>query len=489
MNRHRLRLSLLVVCAPLLLGFVLPQCGGLKSVDFERISLNGFDPVDEAQDKNSYAWAMDYFLPDGAQDGHLYVGTGNNLGGLLAYGVMAVVNGEDPREGAPIRPPEIRRYRPGLGPMEWERVLDYRDIESDPNWRTIGFRYMTTYRAKNDGVNYLYAASMGAVPALWRSASGNPGDWELVLEFDTGSIRWMEEHQGLLYLSLATDIPGTDLVRIGRIWATDGDTVWPVIEDGFGNPDNIEVECLTSYNGWLYAGTLNQSTGYEVWKLAGPNGDEPPVQIVANGGPDPRNDIAGTPKIFKGKLYIGSLIFQGGFNVETLNGFKGCDIIRIDENDHWETVVGKNSISGYDSGFNHFTNAYLWWMEEHDGWLYASTYDQAAMLQPLVEYLPELIPALINGELGDLLDDSAFEKRSLLEWLFNSGCDLYKSEDGIHWGEVFQNGLGNPNNYGIRTMKSIGSYLYLGTANNNEGLEIWRGMPKDGAAAELDTAE
>jgi hypothetical protein len=35
--------------------------GGLTAGDFEKISLNGFDPEDNAVDKNDYAWAIEYF--------------------------------------------------------------------------------------------------------------------------------------------------------------------------------------------------------------------------------------------------------------------------------------------------------------------------------------------------------------------------------------------------------------------------------------------
>lgn len=473
-----------VGAVPLLMGLTLPQCAGLNAKDFEQICVSGFDPADNAVDKNYYAWSMEYFVPDGATEGYLYVGTGNNISGLVGYGFTAFLAGLDPREGAPIRPPELRRYRPDLGPLEWERVLDYRDVETDPDWTTIGFRMMKTYRAQSDGVNYLYAATMGTYPKLWRTATGNPGDWEAVLELETGSIRWMEEHKGLLYLAFATDVPNTDLPRIGRIWATDGAAFWPVMEDGFGNPNNIEIECLVSYNGWLYAGTLNQTTGYEIWKFIGPAGDEAPVRIVANGGPDSRNDLAGTPKVFQGNLYMGSLIFQGGINMETLNGFKGCDIIRIDPNDNWQTIVGPGGLSGYTSGFNFFTNAYQWWMEEHDGWLYASTYDASGMYRSVLEYLPKL-PELMGGLGGSkagLLDAIEALQDDLSDMIWNRGADLYKSFDGVHWFEVTQDGLGDRNNYGIRTMKSVGPYLYLGTTNPKTGLEIWRSIPTTHAA-------
>ena len=39
-----------------------------------------------------------------------------------------------------------------------------------------------------------------------------------------------------------------------------------------------------------------------------------------------------------------------------------------------------------------------------------------------------------------------------------------------------QDALGN---YGIRTMESVGEFLYIGTANPFDGLEIWRGRSSE----------
>ncbi|MFA6244818.1 MAG: hypothetical protein WC655_27995, partial [Candidatus Hydrogenedentales bacterium] len=81
-KRHYIAgLTLLLACS------MLPQCGvgGLESRDFIKVSQNGFDPTDNEEDINSYAWAMRYFKADEAQDGYLYVGTGNNIAGLIGF--------------------------------------------------------------------------------------------------------------------------------------------------------------------------------------------------------------------------------------------------------------------------------------------------------------------------------------------------------------------------------------------------------------------
>jgi hypothetical protein len=173
----------------------------------------------------------------------------------------------------PVQPPQIRRYRPDWSPMAWEVVLDYADHEQPP-YLNEGFRSMALYRARADGRTYLYAGTMAAhSPAIWRSATGDPGTWQRVFVFPDdpatriGSIRGMAAHDdGLLYVSVTASgdvLPG----GVGQIWATDGTAFTPVVTDGFGNPHNGGIATLASFAGCLYAGTYNPETGYEVWKL------------------------------------------------------------------------------------------------------------------------------------------------------------------------------------------------------------------------------
>ena len=443
---------------------------------FEKISENGFDAADNAADWNDYPWAMSYFTPDGKSEGQLFVGTGNGIDEMVLalFGVM---------EGLPAvsRPPEIRRFRPDQGTTSWERVFDFRNLDAGPEYAATGFRSMAVYRAQSDGVNYLYAGTFGTHPLLLRSATGEPDSWTVVWEApDTEkaragleSIRWMTVHNGLLYIAITKEFsPGGGT---GQILASDGDTVWPVMEDGFGNPDNLGVMSLISWNGWLYAGTANAATGFEIWRFAGPGGDgESPVKVVGNGGTDSRNQAANAPFVFQDRLYFGSMIV-GGVR------FRGCDILRIDAEDNWEVIVGPDSLSGWGPGFNHDANAYIWSMEEHGGCLYAGTWDMNGTFQFVADRpflalstIPGIVSLLVASDIGDML----FEKRAHtpLSCLIDAGADLYRSCDGTHWEPVFTNGLGDAYNFGVRNMASIDGKLYLGISNNFDGLEIWRGL-------------
>lgn len=466
MIRRNLPLTVIVLiclcplaCGPWLLE-PSAEVGGLRSTDFEQINLNGFDPEDNAVDHNDYAWAMEYFQADGADQGFVYVATGNDMVGLMLQGMGAMVGGGQLGQVTAF-PPEIRRYRPDIFPKAWERVLDYRDVETAPDFKTIGFRYMKAYRAQSNGINYLYAATFGEEATVWRSATGEPGSWAAVwTSGEIGSVRYMEEHSGILYLALANDAPVGE--QIGKIYATDGAQFWAVVTDGFGDAGNTGMMSLASYNGWLYAGTMNLANGCQIWKLLGPGGNAPPVRIVANGGPSPVNESAITPCVFQGGLYWGAMIYM---HSNVLKGLRAADIIRINADDTWETVVGPQSLSGFASGFNHWPNSYVWSMTVHDGWIYAGTFDQATVL------------ASIPDRLGGMFSGNAKEMNPV-EALSFAGADLFKSPDGVTWYLVTLNGFGDVGNYGFRTMKSVGSDLYIGTANPYDGLEIWLGRAR-----------
>ena len=472
--RMRILATLLSLSLPFLWLACAPSIpegvGGLEAGDFELISINGFETADNAVDMNDYAWSMAYFKPDNAQTGHVYVGTGNDMIGLMYQGVTAMI-GMGELGDVSARPPEIRRYRPDLGDTHWERVFDYREVETNPNFETIGFRYLKTYRAQADGINYLYAGTMGRVAAIWRTSTGEPGSWEQVWSSETeGSVRMMAEHKGLLYLALANEIPGTE--QIGKIYATDGQDIWPIIEDSFGNPENTGVMSLISFNNWLYAGTANKTTGYEIFKLEGPDGQTTPVKILDHGGPSSVNQSAITVCTYKNKLYVGNMIDP---MANIFSGFKAADIIRIDENDQWETVVGPGSISGFNSGFQHWPNTYIWAMTVHEDWLYASSYDQVSAFFNMLDNTDKLILALFNRQAKDA---------NIFEILATAGADLYKTQDGTTWYPVTLTGFGDVGNYGLRTLVSTGDELYAGTTNPFDGLEIWVGRSDNPSESE-----
>jgi hypothetical protein len=441
-----------------------------SQLNFEQVAEPGFDDRGRARLADS-AWSMRYFQADGADTGYLYVGTDNNILGLA---MAALRQRKAGKTQLPVQPPQIHRYRPDLGPQTWELVLDYADYERTP-YLNEGFRSMGIYKAQADGRSYLYASTMAAHnPEVWRTASGEPGSWEKVFTFPDepeskiGSIRGMIPHEdGLLYMSTTRSgdiLPG----GVGQIWSTDGMTFTRVITDGFGDPNNGGITSLASFNGCLYAGTYNPVTGYELWKLRCVSDHEAqPQRVIEGGAGQPHNEAVMSLRPFKDHLYIGTGI-PLGFNPITRHGPRGCDLIRVASDDSWEVVVGPvrdDPLSEYRPGFGWYLNAYCWYMKEHQDHLYLGTWDMSRTIAFLGQDAESVAPAF-----RPLLDHLVARPQ---DWSSPMGGDLYRTADGIHWEPVFTDGLGNPDNHGIRTLETTPAGLFVGTENPFTRLEVW----------------
>jgi len=322
----------------------------------------------------------------------------------------------------------------------------------------------------SSGRTYLYAGTFGNEPTLWRSRTGNPGTWEAVWSNPTeGSIRSLVAHNGILYIAVTHESEGLQVP--GEIHATDGQTVWPVVTDGFGTADNFGVYVLASFNDWLYAGTMNLGQGYEVWKLAGPDGQARPVRIIADGGTSRAQHAAGDMRVFQGRLYVTGIVL-GNLNSDVFGPrYRAADMLRIDDQDRVEVVVGPNSVGGVQSGFGYVHNSYLWCLEEHRGQLYCGTWNAASFLSPVDRYGAR-IQAALNKVLGPL-PFAGIPERGDFEFWTRKGARLYASEDGVAWHEVFRDGLGDHRNFAVRNLVSTGDTLYVGLANVENGLQIW----------------
>jgi hypothetical protein len=444
--------------------------GGLNVGDFEKVSLNGFDAADQAADLNDYAWSMAAFAADGAARDFLYVGTWNRVQQWKGF-----------QKHLPVYP-EIRRYRPDISPTAWETVLDTRDLSIPVHERPDGFRNMQVYRNQSDGKSYLYAGGRGETTSLWRSATGEPGSWERFWFMDReGSIRGMTVHHGLLYMAFYNDYAmlgdkasGGEKASEPLILATDGQDVWTASSDGFGNPNNVGIFTVQSFNGWLYAGTHNPTDGCEVWKLAGPDANAAPVKVFDHGGGRWLNEAAMTMFVYQDHMYIGT---QASFIWRMIGGLKAADTFRIDAQDRVEVVAGPKSVGGEASGFGEKGNAYVWSFCEHDGWLYAGTYDIVTGLTYMLTH-PEYLAGMMGLDLDfkfEPVNEKCLTGFDLITLQPNAGADLYKSQDGAHWYAVTVDGFGHQNNYGFRTMQSFDGKLFVGTANPYDGLEIWAG--------------
>ena len=134
---------------------------------------------------------------------------------------------------------------------------------------------------------------------------------------------------------------------------------------------------------------------------------------------------------------MGTGIPNGGYDRTFKIGPAAADLIRIHPDDSWDLVVGerrntqqgmKLPLSGLGAGFNDFFNGYIWRLAEHDGWLYAGTYNWSVFLPYLrTKRWPDRSRGLLaaSGVNNAVAEHGGFDLASLLvtivRWTAGSG--------------------------------------------------------------------
>lgn len=444
---------------------------GLTSGNFRQLGKNGIgDPA------NAYVHGMEWY------EGRLYCGMTRNSFKLLKLFPPIDPPALDPW---PVDvPPKVQdldmqgqiwRWTPGDD--SWE--LAYRSPmipgkhgEDAP--RDLGYRGMTTFQGKSDSKPTLYASTMstvlrGCAAHVLRSEDGK--NFEPACEPGIGNdnistFRELVSFDGYLYAPPAGEGIQFNSNRTGVLMRSNDPKPgnWEVAGDlGFGDPQNNGIFMMTVANEQLYAGTFNNFEGYQVWTT--PKTGDAPLQwrkVIDRGAHrGPLSEIAMGMVEFNGALYVGSSIQNGGYDRTNLVGPAAGEIIRIWPDDSWDLLVGmprdtpdgmKFPLSGIGPGFDNIFSGYTWRMCVHDGWLYVTTFDWSVFLQYAHRPSPTA-KRLLNG--------ISFEQMAEV----GGGFEMWRTKDGINWMPVTQNGMGNPYNYGGRTMVSTPKGLACGTAN------------------------
>ncbi len=251
------------------------------------------------------------------------------------------------------------------------------------------------------------------------AALAQPLDWERVNQdgfgfatpAEMGSALSMAEYNGYLYAGTMN----WENANGCAVWRYDGGSAWTqVASGGFGDAGNIGVFSLEVYDGLLFAGTYNETTGAEVWAYDGVDW----TQVVGQGAAgDPTGpgfgdglncQAAGDMIVFDGMLYVGTGWGPPG-RVAKIWAFDGS------------TWTQANT-----DGFGDATNAGSRALAIYDGRLYAGT----------------------NGGTG------------------GGQVWRYDGPDPADWTQVAANGFGN-NDYEVRVMESWDGQLYAGTAGTD----------------------
>ena len=452
----------------------------LNRSDFMMVAPQGF-----GDRQNSYAWSMAWF------NSHLFVGTDRAQAcvGAAGYNVQ---------DGAPYPPPDLDISCPatlsGLPPVlqaeiwswspvtsAWTRVFQsplnirvpaYPGVYTAPDG---GFRGMGIF-SEQSGTQALYVGGFSPIEVwpklpgarLLRSTDGvhfrpvpqDPGTF--LGNLHNQSFRDIVTYNNKMYLVAADVAPlnsrplGWELLEAAN--PEQGDNAFQVV-----SPPGMPVSEAAPYNGHLYVGFRNETTGFEV-DYTDAQGTPPYTYtpVITNGGYKtyPNHEILSMIE-FNGSLYLGG----NGVYVHGPYGINGAELYRINPDNSWDLIVGvsrntpdgpKPSLSGLDSGFGWHLNDHMWRMAVYNGCLYVGTFDESTLFRNLPQYSQAVAPEL--------------------------GTDLWSSCDGIHFSAIDTKGFEDNFNYGIRTSIDTPYGLFLGTANPYYGLEIWQGIPRAAAS-------
>ncbi len=453
------------------------DAAGLGAADFRMINRSGF-----GDGLNSYAHSMAWF------QGRLYVGTTRGVMQMNAVNLPKPDMRPWPTDSKANvydydRRAQIWCYDPGCAQWTlvyqaaWVPGKNQRDVP-----RYISFRGMAVFRSASDARPCLYVATWAPAqapdpPDILRSEDG--------LRFESASrppfgdqvrsFRTLQPYNGRLHSSPTTastviggvrraqDSVGSD----STIYCTDDlarDRWMAASDEGFGDKNNLTVFEMAEFCDRLYVGTVN-AEGFQLWRTQAH--DAPPytwTKVLTRGAwRGPLNEAGAALCAFKGALYVGTGVANGGFHRQFQIGPAAPEVLRVWPDDSWDLLVGlsrdtpaglKTPLSGYGPGFDNLFCGYLWRMAEHDGWLYAGTFSWANVLPYVPMRLwPEDVLVLVrrwgldrvNREMG--------------------GFDLWRTRDGIRWSCVTRSGFDNQYNWGLRNFASTPHGLFVGTAN------------------------
>ncbi|MBU1669983.1 MAG: IPT/TIG domain-containing protein [Actinobacteria bacterium] len=217
---------------------------------------------------------------------------------------------------------------------------------------------------------------------------------------------------------------GTDLYTSAgvEVWKYNGSS-WAMVNIyGFTTNINMNVSCMTEFNGDFYAATYS-GLGCGVWRYDGSSW----AQVNSDGFGDRGNIYARSMCVYGGYLYVGTFQ-QDACEVWRTGGVGGPPYT------DWVQV----NADGFGDLNNHSAHS----MATYGGELYVGTY----------------------------------------KWP-DSTCEVWKTAASggppyTDWVQVNADGFGDASNWGAYSLLSFNhdatDYLYVGVGNNSTGVEIWR---------------
>jgi len=277
----------------------------------------------------------------------------------------------------------------------------------------------------------------------------------------------MVVYEGALYAGTVNQLSGMEL------WRTRDGLAWEQVGgNGLGNRQNTSTRAFHEYDVFLYVGTENRRGGGELWRSLDGEVWHP---VMLGGFGNPANWALSALETYQGRLYAG-----------TWNTAAGFEIWRSDDGWTFEQEVAGGNGNPLNQGIME--------LRTFGSYLFATTISiplGAVLLatngEQWLQIGKEGFGNLFNGYFWSLKAFDGWLYLGSFKWggedgILQHGFDLYRSRDGIFWDVVSRDGFGHRTNYGVRTMEVLGDSLYLGTAGlSGPGCQIWRlaGRPDD----------
>ena len=404
--------------------------------------VDGIDSDPEVGVHNSYAWCSEVFSQTDAD--YIWVGMNRDLGAVLlgtANPALSMSLFGMPDQ-SPDKAGRIYRQRVSDNEAEWELVYQndaisgYRKmivfnddlyvLAGISNRRSLANDYSLVLRFPKD-------FQTGDQPdiVLWENVTGTTTEYYRAATV-LGDKLYIGTFDGKIY---ATDGSGLQNLTPN---AGAKDTGWSFAlkldPDEYGVRSGGAIWDLLAFNDAIYAFVANvgdayaPSQAFAIYKISPNAGGYSLVQIVGDdtalypyglgvnvGGLGISRNMTASGFIYEDYVYVSTFangpIFLGalaqGNYVQAFNNiFCPAQIYRFDKDDNWEVVVGDEygNLIALDNngaqlprvsdesqragfflqGYNYQNvsfNQYVWWMTEHDGKLYASTWDMGIFKQ------------------------------------------------------------------------------------------------------------
>jgi PKD repeat protein len=316
---------------------------------------------------------------------------------------------------------------------------------------------------------YLYAGShnsSGNGAQLWRLDSVG---WTAVItngfgSSNNGGIDHLLEFNGQLYASTYNKAEG------GEIWRSSNGLNWSrVARQGFGVPTNSEIFRFAVFSDTLYASTWSYTTahGAEIWRSStGISGDW--TRVVTNGFGDANNGGVLSFEVFNGYLYAG-----------TRNLTTGPEVWRTNNGTSWVQVNADGFGDTNNSGLSAFTtfHGYLYASTSHKT---AATGTQIWRCQACdgSDWTRVVDSGFGNVNTRTWSALEVFDGYLYCvagNWI--TGMEVWRTTDGTNWVQVEFAGFGDSNNgapYLDSAVTVFNNRLFIGTWNDANGGEVWR---------------